>query len=169
MENKLLNIGLIQKTHQLIGALKVSSKFQDFSKLIGQKVLLKKDNKSLLVTIKEVNRMNNSKYIIYFDEVNNIEEAKLLIGYSLNINRDLLPKATSDDFYIFDLLYFDVFYNNNIIGQITDVLETNAHDILIVKDNNSKEIMIPYVEDVFILSIDFNKRKVIVNLIEGMI
>lgn len=46
-------------------------------------------------------------------------------------------------------------------------MQTNAHDILVVEDENEKEILIPYIS-VFVKNIDDEKQKIDVELIEGM-
>ena len=73
-----------------------------------------------------------------------------------------------DEFYIKDLLGVEVFSNNEKIGEITDVMETAAHDILIIEDVVSKkEIMVPLVDE-FVKKIDFKNNRIEVELIEGM-
>ena len=61
-----------------------------------------------------------------------------------------------------------VFEKNEKIGEIIDVMETAAHNILIVEDTvNKNEIMIPQVDE-FVKKIDFENNRIDVELIEGM-
>ena len=144
MEN-LINIGTIIGTHHLLGSVKMNSIFAETELIIGERVL-----------------------IVDFEEIGNIDQAKELNGFQMKIRRDLLPEKNEDEFYIKDLLGVEVFSNNEKIGEITDVMETAAHDILIIEDVVSKkEIMVPLVDE-FVKKIDFKNNRIEVELIEGM-
>ena len=112
--------------------------------------------------------MNNKKIIIDFSEINDIDAAKELNGFQIKIRRDLLPEKNENEFYLKDLLGVAVFEKNEKIGEIIDVMETAAHNILIVEDTvNKNEIMIPQVDE-FVKKIDFENNRIDVELIEGM-
>lgn len=79
-----------------------------------------------------------------------------------------MPEKNENEFYIKDLLGVEVYENDEKIGEVLDVMETAAHEILIVKDIVSKEeIMIPFIEQ-FVVEIDFKNNRINVKLIEGM-
>ena len=99
---------------------------------------------------------------------NNIDLAKELNGLQIKIRRDLLPEKTEDDFYLKDLLGVEVFEKGEKIGEVIDIMETAAHDILVIQDiKNHKEILVPQI-DVFVKKIDFDNNKMDVELIDGM-
>ena len=164
---ELVNIGTVSGTHHLNGAVKVTSIFQDIDKIITEKVLLEKSDDKKLCTVKSVKRINNKKLIMEFAEINNINDAKNLNGYQIKIRRDLLPEKTEDDFYYNDLLGMKVFENEEYLGDLLDILETAAHDVLVVVNSDSREILIPKI-DHFVKKIDFESGKIEVELIEGM-
>ncbi len=166
MEN-LVNIGTIIGTHHLIGTVKVNSIFQEIDLIVGEKVLIEKKDIRKILTIKDIKRLNDRKLLINFYEINGIDQAKEINGYQIKIRRNLLPEKDSDEFYFTDLLGLQVYDNGTKIGDVLDVLETAAHNILIVIDENEKEILIPIVEE-FVKEIDFKSGKINVNLIEGM-
>ena len=166
MEN-LVNIGTIIGTHHLIGTVKVNSIFQEIDLIVGEKVLIEKKDIRKILTIKDIKRLNDRKLLINFYEINGIDQAKEINGYQIKIRRNLLPEKDSDEFYFTDLLGLQVYDNGTKIGDVLDVLETAAHNILIVIDENEKEILIPIVEE-FVKEIDFKSDKINVNLIEGM-
>ena len=167
MEN-LINIGTIIGTHHLLGSVKMNSIFTETELIIGERVLLEKEDKRKLLTIKHIKRLNDKKLIVDFEEIGNIDQAKELNGFQMKIRRDLLPEKNEDEFYIKDLLGVEVFSDNEKIGEITDVMETVAHDILIIEDIVSKkEIMVPLVDE-FVKKIDFKNNRIEVELIEGM-
>ena len=163
---ELVNIGTVSGTHHLNGAVKVTSIFQDIDKIITEKVLLEKSDDKKLCTVKSVKRINNKKLIMEFAEINNINDAKNLNGYQIKIRRDLLPEKTEDDFYYNDLLGMKVFENEEYLGDLLDILETAAHDVLVVVNSDSREILIPKI-DHFVKKIDFESGKIEVELIDG--
>ena len=165
MEN-LVNIGTIVGTHHLRGSVKINSIFENIELIQNERVLLEKDDKKRLLTVKNVKRLNEKKAILDFEEIGNVDSAKELNGYKVKIRRDLLPEKSEDDFYIKDLFGLEVFSENNKIGEIVDVMETAAHNILIIEDTK-KEIMIPLIDE-FVTKIDFPNGKIEVTLIDGM-
>lgn len=167
MEN-LVNIGTIVGTHHLMGSVKINSMFEGIDVIVGERVLLEKDSRRKVLLVKSVKRINEKKAIINFEEINNIDLAKELNGLQIKIRRDLLPEKTEDDFYLKDLLGVEVFEKGEKIGEVIDIMETAAHDILVIQDiKNHKEILVPQI-DVFVKKIDFDNNKMDVELIEGM-
>lgn len=164
---ELVNIGTVVGTHHLNGAVKVSSVFQDIELIKEEKVLLEKKEEKKLFTIKSIKRINTKKLLVEFIESKDIDTAKSLNGFQIKIRRDLLPEKNGDDFYYNDLLGLKVIENGIYLGSVLDVLETAAHDILIVMSDNNKEILIPIV-DSFVKKIDFENNNIEVELIEGM-
>ncbi len=166
MEN-LVNIGTVVGTHHLLGTVKVSSIFDEIDVILGEKVLLEKEDKKRVLTVKKVKRLNDKKILIDFEEIINIDQAKEINSYKVNIRRDLLPERNENEFYFSDLLGMDVFDNEEKIGSVADVMETMAHNILVIQDNGSNEILVPMIEQ-FVNKIDFENNKILVTLIEGM-
>ncbi len=166
--NDMINIGVIKGTHHLQGALKVNTGFLHFDKIINEKVLVELTNNAKILTIKNFKKMTDKKYVLSFLEIDNIQSAKELIGASIKIRKELIPKIDKDEYYTEDLISFKVYNEDEYIGDIVDIMETAAHDILVVQENK-KEILIPFIEDVFINEIDFDNQKIYVNLLEGMI
>ena len=167
MEN-LVNIGTIVGTHHLRGSVKINSIFENIELIENERVLLEKNDKKKLLVVKNVKRLNDKKAILNFEGIDNIDAAKELNGYKIKIRRDLLPERNEDDFYIKDLFGIEVFSGNEKIGEIIDVMETAAHNILIIEDiETEKEIMVPLIDE-FVTKIDFPNNRIEVSLIDGM-
>lgn len=167
MEN-LVNIGTIVGTHHLRGSVKINSIFENIELIKNERVLLEKNDKKKLLVVKNIKRLNDKKAILNFEEIDNIDAAKELNGYKVKIRRDLLPKRDEDDFYVKDLFGIEVFSENEKIGEVVDVMETAAHNILIIEDiDTKKEIMVPLIDE-FVAKIDFPNNRIEVILIDGM-
>jgi len=167
MEN-LINIGTIVGTHHLRGSVKINSIFENIELIENERVLLEKDDKKKLFVVKNVKRLNDKKAILDFEGIDNIDAAKELNGYKVKIRRDLLPERNEEEFYVKDLFGIEVFSENEKIGEVVDVMETAAHNILIIEDIvTKKEIMIPLIDE-FVTKIDFSNNRIEVTLIDGM-
>lgn len=166
----MLTLGTIVGTHHLLGAMKLKSSSKFLESLVGEDLLLEKNGDMKILKLSSCKFMNDKKYIVQFETINNIEKAKELNGYILKARKDLIPDFNVDELYVEDLISYTVVDSKTKekMGDVIDVFETSAHPILTMI-YNEKEVMIPYVEDVFIVSIDVDKKEIVVNFIEGLI
>ncbi len=164
---ELVNIGRITGTHHLKGNLKVTSLLEDIGVLAGNKVIFQnKAGDKKLFTINSAKAMNVKKIIVDIEEINNIDQARQYMGYELYIRRELLGEVSEDNYYLVDLMDMDVkSISGEILGKIVDVNSNAAHDIFVVE--GEREILIPAVDE-FVKKIDFEKREILVDLIEGL-
>ncbi len=164
----LVNIAKISGTHHLKGILKASSVLEQCNLVIGQSVILELVNGvQKLYSVRNCERINNKMILIDLEGINSINEAKPLLGSKVFIRRDILGNVSEDEYFLVDLIDMNVVDNNSgLIGKVIDVFATGAHDIYVVQDGEN-EIMIPAVEQ-FVKKIDFDKKEILVELIEGM-
>ena len=139
--DNLIYIGTITGTHRLLGTVKLKTSFSLISEIIGFDVILKKDSDMNVQKISNVKGMTDKRVLIDFESINNMDKAKEYIG-------------------------FKVYDKNDYVGDVIDILETAAHDILIIL-NDSDEIMVPMVDE-FIKEIDEKEKIINTELIEGM-
>jgi 16S rRNA processing protein RimM len=93
-------------------------------------------------------------------------QAEALAGMELWLRRCDLPTPEPDEFYLVDLIGKQaVTVDNRVLGEITGILETGAHDILSVA-GDGHEYLIPLVRE-FIVSLDENQM--VVNLPPGLL
>lgn len=161
MDNSTYYIGKITSTHKLAGSVKVSTKFMDLVSLVDKNVLISKGTDIKVLKIEKIENANKSRAIFTFSNVDNIDDAKKIVGYNIDIRKDLIPDYEEEK----SIVGYQVYENSCNIGQVIDILETAAHDILIVE--GEKEIMIPFI-DIFVKEIDDEKEQIKVELIEGM-
>lgn len=165
---KLLTIGKIAGTHHLKGAVKVIANINDVSILLDNKVVIENnENHQRILSVKNVSKLVENKWIVEFKEITNKTDAGLLNGNFIKIKRDLLD-IQEDEYLLNDLLDMQVVDvdKNELLGNVVDIFETAAHDILVV-ESPKYEIMIPHIDE-FVKKIDFEKREIYVILIEGM-
>jgi len=164
---ELISVGKISGTHHLMGTLKVSSNFEDLSILVGSKVIIKNTNgMSRILTVTNIKKLSPKRLAFDFEEITNKTEGTALSGYSIYVRKDILG-LEEDEYYASDIIgMMAVTVEGEELGEISDVMETAGHDIYII-GKGKEEIMVPSVEE-FVKDIDFEKRVVTFDLIEGM-
>jgi len=85
--------------------------------------------------------------LIKFKNFNCKRDTQLLEGKEIFITSDDVIKLPENNFFIHDLIGSKVLINDAIIGVITDVLKTPANDVIVLKGDNDKEILLPFVPD----------------------
>lgn len=163
----LVTIGKITGTHHLKGAVKANISLSDPSIIVDERVMVEKPNgEKKILTVKKLSNLVADKVVIEFKEITNKTEGNLLAGGFVKINRDILGME-EDEYLLEDLLGMTaVTVEGEVIGKVTDVFDTAAHDIIVVEDDRT-ETLIPNIEN-FVKDIDFDENKITVELLEGM-
>lgn len=164
--NRYAEIAFFLKTYGLKGELKmvlldniqfdISTLDSIFIKIKGQFIpyfidYIQSDSKDLFVKL---------------DDVNSIEAAAKLRGERVYIPSDQLEDITKEEGYD-SLIGYTAFNQDNAIGKI-DSLEAYPQQIMAVIDVNSKNVLIPLVDD-FIARIDEEKMEIYFQLPEGLL
>ena len=84
-------------------------------------------------------------------------EAMALVGSEIAIKRNQLAETKEGEYYWHDLMNLQVINGQNeILGVVTELLETGANDVLVVEADKQRHL-IPYVKDVYIKDIDLEQ------------
>ena len=114
-------------------------------------------------------KINNNKLTGKLKKCNSINCAEKLKGKKIFIDKNHLPKNKKNEFYIFDLINCEVKTSkNNLLGNIINIENFGAGDLIKIKKDNNKSIYIPMNED-NIVKVDIKKKLVIVNPIKGIL
>ncbi|MBO5288056.1 MAG: 16S rRNA processing protein RimM [Spirochaetales bacterium] len=166
--NDKIKVGFIRKAHGLKGEVKILPLTDDsrrFKKI--KKLFLENSNESLIEYEVESVRIASDEVILKFKNVNDKDAADLLRGIFIYINREDAISLNDWEFYTQDLIGLSVYYKEENIGKVTDVLNTGANDNLeILLNKNSKHIYYPFVRT-FIDNVDLEKGYLFVNQYEG--
>lgn len=97
----------------------------------------------------------SGKYIIgHIDGVDCRETAAPYLGKSLFIKLDDLPRL-DNEYYWQELVGLTVInQHEQVLGRITEMMETGANDVMVIHDDSGKETLIPYAVTHFVLSVD---------------
>ena len=93
--------------------------------------------------------------MVAFDNITDRDTAVNWVGAELAIQREQLPKTTTE-YYWRDLLKLQVInLQNQELGRVTKLLETGANDVLIVE--GEQRCLIPWVKDIYIIKVDMKQ------------
>lgn len=81
------------------------------------------------------------------------DQAAALIGKEIAVSRDELPTAAEGHYYWSDLEGLRVLRSDGEeLGRLAHLLETGAHDVMVIKGD--RERLIPFVKDEIVLDVD---------------
>ena len=150
----------------LKGEIKVkmlTSSFEFFKML---KVYLNEDASETWNFIKM--RILNNKLIVHPQDCNNRDDAEKFRGKKIFSQLSNFPKTDKGEYYVKDLIGCSVIMiNGKKIGNIVSVKNFGAGDLLETKINN-KTFYIPMNKE-NLVSVDLDNKKIIVNLLKGII
>ena len=156
-ETNYIPIGRILGVHGIKGFVKIKSYLEEpddifnFNEIFINKIKFKRI---------ELRFKKKKNFIVFLDGVNRLDEAKKLVNSNILIKKESLPKLKDEEFYLNDLINFDVKSDTGyVLGKITGFFDFGAGLIAEVKKENKLELL-PF-SDEFIVKID-NKSKIII-------
>lgn len=165
----ILRVGVITTTHGIAGEVKVFPTTDDpnrFKKL--KKVLLDTGRGMEELSIVQVKFFKNL-VILKFQDHNRIEDVMAMKGHDLYVTRENAVKLGENENFIADLIGMEVYEENDeLLGTLTDVIQTGANDVYAVEMKDGREVLIPAIRQC-ILSVDTDSNKMVVHLLEGLL
>ena len=105
---------------------------------------------------------------VRFEDVDSEEEADKIIGLEVYLPLSMLPKLSGNKFYFHEVIGFEIEDKRlGVFGKIVSVNDSSAQPLFEVV-NGSVEILVPMI-DKFLVKIDRENKKVIMDLPEGLI
>jgi 16S rRNA processing protein RimM len=129
---------------------------------------LKLGNKTQTVEITDW-RKHNKGLIVKVGNIDDRDQAQALVGSEILTSESSLPDLPQGEFYWRDLIGMNVVTTKGYdLGVVSDMMETGANDVLVVKANlkdgfGKKERLIPYLMDQVILSVSKENKQICVD------
>lgn len=167
---KFVSVGKILNFHGIKGEAKVGfTKNQEDFFCSLDKVFVKKDNEYLPLIIKN-SRLHKNIALVQFEGINSIDELLEYKGAFLYVEEETIREnLEEDEFLIDELVSLEVFdQNGEKKGFVVGVSNNGASDLLSVKTNSKKIVLIPFVKAI-VTDVSIKDKKIIVNNIEGLI
>ena len=166
-----LKVGKIVNTHSLKGEVKVisSTDFEEQRFEKGTELLITCGNQVVKEVTVESYRTHKNNLLVKFVGIDSIEEAEKLKNLQIKIDSDNIGELEENEFYFHEIIGCEVFdENGKSLGEILEILTPGANDVWVIKSQNGKEILIPYIEDV-VKKIDVENKKIDIEVMEGLI
>jgi len=162
-------VGQIVNTFGIKGFVKIYPYVDDITRFDDlKKVYVKSKNKENELEIEQIKYQKNM-VLVKFKGIETVEQAELLRNAYVEIDRKDAIKLEEGQYFIADLLGLEVVSDTGIrLGILEDIFNTGSKDIYVVKDELGKQILLPYIDEV-VKSIDLQKGKITVHLLEGLI
>lgn len=164
-----LKIGIITSTHALRGEVKVFPTTDDKKRFGLLKEVLVKDRSGMHPFSVERVRYFKEMVILKFEGLDTIESVQGLVKSELYVDRkDGVPLA-EDEYYIADLIGMRVVSaDGEDYGTVSDVLQTGANDVYVVRGKKYGEILIPAIKQC-IIKVDIQGGDILVDLLPGLL
>lgn len=127
------------------------------------------NNKHLVPFFIETSSLHKNDFLrVRFEDVNTEEDADALVGCPIYLPLTMLPKLTGNKFYFHEVIGFEIEDKRlGVFGKITSINDSSAQPLFEVL-NGEVEILIPMI-DQFLVKIDRENKKVIMDLPEGLV
>lgn len=163
-----LYVGKVVGTHGLKGEMKIKSNSsfaaERFQK--GNKVTLKKEGQSYILECVH-HRQHKGMELVTFKDYADINLVEKFRGFEVyaEYDRSLLGE---DEYFYHDLIGCEVYnQHEECMGIVDSIMENPRYDILVVKKEGAKNLLIPYI-NAFILEERIEEKYIRFNQLEGM-
>ena len=166
---QLLQVGILSSTHGVHGEMKVFPTTDDVRRFKKLKEVMLDTGKEIIPMEIEGVKFFKQFVILKFkgyDNANDIEKYK---GMSLYVTRENAVPLKKDEYFMADLIGLKVINEDESpLGELTDVMQTGASDVYIVKLEDGGELLLPAIKQC-ILDVDLDKGFMKVHLLEGLL
>ena len=166
---ELFRVGVISNTHGISGEVKVYPTTDNVRRFDDLKeVILDTGKEQLILHVTSVKYFKNM-VILKFKEFDNINDIIPYKGMDLLVTRENAIPLEEGEYYIADIIGSKVITDEDkILGTLTDVLQTGANDVYVVKTKDGKEVLLPSIEEC-ILDRDIENKIVKVHIMKGLL
>jgi 16S rRNA processing protein RimM len=126
-------------------------------------------NKNLIPFFIENSNLHKGDFLrVKFEDVDNEEQADEIINCEVYLPLNMLPKLEGNKFYFHEVIGFEIEDQRiGVFGKIVSINDTSAQPLFEIINGNV-EILVPMI-DQFLVKIDRENKKVIMNLPEGLV
>ena len=167
---KYISVGKILNFHGIKGEAKVGfTKNQDDFFCSLKRVFVKFNGEYKPFDIENI-RLNKNVALVKFVEINSINELMEYKGAFLYVEENTVRDALEEDEFLIDeLVSLEVFDSDGKkLGFVVGVSNNGASDLLSVKTNSKKVVLVPFVKAI-VTDVSIKDKKIIINNIEGLL
>jgi 16S rRNA processing protein RimM len=115
-------------------------------------------------------RIQGNTVLLKLADIADRETAAALRGREVLIRREDAVELPEGQFYWHEVIGLTVVDSSTeeVLGEVTDILETGANDVYIVRNPSGREILVPAIKDV-VLSIEPSTGRMLIAPMPGML
>lgn len=166
--DELLKVGVITSTHGIRGEVKVFPTTDDSRRYLDlDEVILDTGREKITLEIENVKFFKNMVILKFkgYDNINDIEKYR---QKELFVTREQAVPLEENEYFIADLIGLKaVSDEGEDLGEISDVLQTGANDIYVLKKNGTSDILVPAIKDC-IKKVDLEAGEIEIHLLPGL-
>lgn len=165
---ELLQVGILSSTHGVRGEMKVFPTTDDVSRFKKTKdYILETPKGNIPVKVTGV-KFFKQFAILKFEGFDSIDEIMPYKGCKLLVTRDKAVPLKKDEYFIADLIGLQVVdEEEQLIGTISDVMQTGANDVYVVQSEEGKEYLFPAIKEC-ILQVDVKNGRMVIHVMPGL-
>ena len=137
-----LRLGLIGRAHGLGGAFRVVGAADWYTFAPGATLLVDGEPRALLSVAG-----TQQSPIVEIAGVTTREQAAALLGHPLELRASDAPSPEDDAFWVRDLVGMRARCGERDLGEVTDVLERPANDVLVLRLSDGREHLVPFTRE----------------------
>lgn len=167
---KYISVGKILNFHGIKGEAKVGfTKNQEEFFCSLEEVFIKKELEYIPLKI-DSSRLHKNFALIKFNGINSIDELLPYKGAFLYVQENTIREnLEEDEFLIDELVGLEIFdQTDKKQGFVIGVSNNGAHDMLSVKTNSKKIVLIPFVKAI-VTGVSIKDKKIFIHNIEGLL
>lgn len=115
-------------------------------------------------------RRDAKGWVVSFEELTSREEAQRVNLCDWVTRRSDFPEPSDDEFYFSDLIGAEgTLDDGRSIGSLLEVIEAGAGEILVFEGVGAGEVMVPFVWETFILTLDVEAKRIEIRAVKGLL
>ena len=126
-------------------------------------------NKNLVPFFIENSSLHKNDFLrVQFEDVDSEDEADSILNCDVYLPLNMLPKLSGNKFYFHEVIGFEIEDKRlGVFGKIVSINDSSAQPLFEVINGNV-EILVPMI-DQFLVKIDRDNKKVVMDLPEGLV
>jgi len=166
----MFTIGKIINTHGIKGEVKVKQITDFIERFNVGSVIYLIDTNEQIISLEIASVRTQKDYLLIrftgYDSINEVESFK---GRMLKIKNEQLTPLNEHEFYFHEIIGCTVSdLCGTKIGVVDSILTPGANDVWVIKDDQHKEFLIPYIQDV-VKEIDVENKQITIEPMEGLL
>lgn len=160
-------VGKLRRPHGVHGEI-IMDVYTDFPERLRPRMQLYAGESRQPLTLTH-RRWHQDSLLVTFEGYSTPEGVGELRNLVLYLPSEELPSLPEGEYYHHQLIGLDVVDEaGDLLGRVSEILETGANDVLVVLPETGREILLPFIDEV-LLDINLPERRIRVHLLPGIL